>query len=228
MDLKPVPESLPEKDHRRARKINGPAVLKHPGPRHNRLRSAMQSDSIKPVEYRDVVGFPGYRVGDDGSVWTRRFYKHVKGKRGSVFFMGNRWRKMKPNIHENGYHAVNLRTKSGLSTRYVHRLVLEAFRGPCPKGKQSRHFPIRDRGVNRLNNLRWGTPKENYEDRKAHGTHQTSEKCPKTILTRESVAEIRIKYRKHSRQCGSVALGRIYKVSASAITDVVSGKTWRS
>jgi hypothetical protein len=26
-----------------------------------------------PIEYRDVVGFPGYRVGNDGSVWSRNW-----------------------------------------------------------------------------------------------------------------------------------------------------------
>lgn len=28
------------------------------------------SDANSTVEYRDIKGFPGYRVGSDGSVWT--------------------------------------------------------------------------------------------------------------------------------------------------------------
>lgn len=55
--------------------------------------------------------------------------------------------------------------------RYVHRLVLEAFVGPCPKGMQCRHL----NGIptdNRLENLRWGTPSEDNYDRVRHGTHQ--------------------------------------------------------
>lgn len=28
------------------------------------------SDDVSTVEYRDIQGFPGYRVGSDGTVWT--------------------------------------------------------------------------------------------------------------------------------------------------------------
>ena len=52
----------------------------------------------------------------------------------------------------------------------VHRLVLEAFVGPCPDGMQCRHFPDRTTTNNRLSNLSWGTPIENSHDRVAHGT----------------------------------------------------------
>lgn len=42
----------------------------------------------------------------------------------------------------------------------VHRLVLEAFVGPCPKGYQCDHInAVRD--DNRLENLRWVTGREN-------------------------------------------------------------------
>jgi hypothetical protein len=50
----------------------------------------------------------------------------------------------------------------------VHKLVMEAFVGPCPPGKQCLH---RDgNGLNnRLENLRWGTPEENTQDMIKHG-----------------------------------------------------------
>ena len=45
----------------------------------------------------------------------------------------------------------------------VHRMVLEAFVGPCPEGMQCRH--LNDvKNDNRLNNLAWGTRKENSAD----------------------------------------------------------------
>lgn len=54
----------------------------------------------------------------------------------------------------------------------VHRLVLEAFVGPCPPGMECRHFPDRDPTNNRLDNLSWATRKQNMEDKASHGTNR--------------------------------------------------------
>jgi hypothetical protein len=51
-------------------------------------------------------------------------------------------------------------------SRYVHRLVLEAFEGLCPEGFQACHFP--DRASPRRENLRWDTRAENARDQSAH------------------------------------------------------------
>lgn len=53
--------------------------------------------------------------------------------------------------------------------RFVHRLVLEAFIGPCPSGMECRHLDGNPSN-NRLENLLWGTPLENANDRRRHGT----------------------------------------------------------
>jgi hypothetical protein len=54
---------------------------------------------------------------------------------------------------------------------YVHTLVLETFVGPRPEGMQACHDPDRDGMNNRLDNLRWDTPKANQQDSIRHGTH---------------------------------------------------------
>ena len=55
-----------------------------------------------------------------------------------------------------GYLRVQVNGK-----RYcVHRLVLEAFVGPCPKGFECDHSD-RDRRNNALTNLRWVSPTQN-------------------------------------------------------------------
>lgn len=69
------------------------------------------------------------------------------------------------NVHEHGHIAAGITRK----TRYFHRLVLEAFIGPCPEGMECRHLDG-DAGNNRLENLAWGTPIENGEDKVRHGT----------------------------------------------------------
>src|SRR5882762_11974327 len=67
------------------------------------------------------------------------------------------------------YLALTLKRNGEQRTRHIHLLVLEAFIGFCPKGKQARHLDG-DNLNNKLSNLRWGTPKENGEDRVRHGT----------------------------------------------------------
>jgi hypothetical protein len=53
----------------------------------------------------------------------------------------------------------------------VHRLVLLAHVGPCPKGMETAHCNG-NRKDNRLSNLRWATKSENTADRAAHGKYR--------------------------------------------------------
>lgn len=50
----------------------------------------------------------------------------------------------------------------------VHRLVLQAFVGPCPDGMEACHWDD-DHTNNRLDNLRWDTRVNNYRDRERNG-----------------------------------------------------------
>ncbi len=52
----------------------------------------------------------------------------------------------------------------------VHRLVLEAFVGPCPDGFESRHYPDHDTANNALANLSWTTRSQNARDQIERGT----------------------------------------------------------
>jgi len=104
------------------------------------------------LEYRDVPEFPGYRVGSDGSVWS--------GKTGS-------WKELKGSrVGEMGYRAVLL---NATTSRKVHRLVLEAFVGPCPEGMVAAHHPDPNPLNCSLSNLRWATRKENEQDKFRQG-----------------------------------------------------------
>lgn len=64
--------------------------------------------------------------------------------------------------------------------RYIHRLVLEAFIGPCPEGMEGCHNDG-DASNNHLENLRWDTHSANMYDRVKHGNHPHTNRthCPK-------------------------------------------------
>lgn len=74
-----------------------------------------------------------------------------------------------PSNNGKGYLYVRVKGDNrGWHTQGVHRLVLRTFAGP-PNGRQGAHNNG-DRGDNRIENLRWATPKENAQDKLEHNT----------------------------------------------------------
>ena len=94
---------------------------------------------------------------------------------------GRRYRgkMLSPYSLPSGYRKVNLARDGKRFPKYMHRLVLETFHGPCPEGMETRHLNG-DRSDNRVENLKWGTPTENNLDIVAHGRHNEARKthCP--------------------------------------------------
>src|SRR5262249_22941752 len=137
------------------------------------------------IEYKDVIGFPGYRVGDDGTVWSCR---PINGK-GAKF---GEWRQKIPSrVNRLGHLRVDLYCgKDERHLRYVHRLVLEAFVGPCPNGMEACHNDGNPSN-NVLSNLRWDTRKANQEDTFKHGTANIGERNHQAKLSIDAVREIR-------------------------------------
>lgn len=170
------------------------------------------------LEYRPIAGFPGYCVGSDGSVWSQRqcFSLDFGEWKPATIYRRPR---------EGRYCVVCLRaTPNGkLTCRYVHRLVLEAFVGKCPKGMWARHFPDRDTSNNRLDNLSWATAAQNHADKKVHGTQPRGEKCHNAKLRREDIATI-FSLHRQGVQLKDIAKG--LGVSPTAVSNVVRGHTW--
>lgn len=71
----------------------------------------------------------------------------------------------------------------------VHRLVLEAFVGPCPEGMQCCHWDDVPTN-NRLSNLRWDTPAANEKDKARNAARRLSIDELRAILAeREALLE---------------------------------------
>jgi hypothetical protein len=113
-------------------------------------------------EWREVPGYGGkYLVGSDGSVVS------LKGKSPRV---------LAASPTSKGYLAVSLSGPGGRVTRSVHRLVASVFLAQSHfMGAEVRHLD----GVktnNSVGNLKWGTAKENAQDRIVHGTNASAAK----------------------------------------------------
>lgn len=121
------------------------------------------------TDYRLVVGHPAYRVGSDGTVWTR--WKRVGNGRGNgkgaKCIMGSEWSPLKTGTVR-GYTRFNMSVHNTTRSMLLHVAILEAFVGERPLGMQCAHYNG-DRKDNRLENLRWATPQENEADKKRHG-----------------------------------------------------------
>lgn len=183
------------------------------------------------VEYRDLtpLGFPGYRVGSDGSVWSAWKLVNLGYNKGTKSVIGNKWKRMKPHRHRIGYLEVKLHYRFKL----IHRIVLEAFIGPCPVGMECCHNDG-DRKNNTLANLRWDTHKANKEDSIKHGTIARGESHGCAKLTAEIVRQIRDHHTaaKAGRQIAPIgtntAMAKKYNVSVGCIERIIAGKSWKT
>jgi len=123
--------------------------------------------------WKPVVGHAGYEVSNLGRVRS-----HWRG--GCI-------RKPYANEARGGYRYVCLR---GNLQRRIAVLVAAAFVGLRPEGMEVRHWdgdPVNDRA----DNLVYGTPTENTEDRLRHGRAFAGERHPNARLSAEDVATIR-------------------------------------
>ncbi len=183
------------------------------------------SDIQPTVEYRELPGFPGYRVGSDGSVWTARGRVGMGPGKGSRSVITDTWRRMKLRVNRTGRIVVMIRKgdqKKPLSLS-VHRLVLLAFVGPCPAGMECCHNNGNPTD-NRVCNLRWDTRASNYADRDRHGTTARGESHGSSKLTADIVRQARAEY-----AAGGVTLKQLatrYGVDTRAIHRAIRGNTW--
>lgn len=174
------------------------------------------------VVYKEIDGYPGYRVGDDGSIQS-----HWRSSRWGRVFTKD-WHPMKPSVKKDrtpgrAYMYLNLVKDGKARTFRVHRLVLTAFVGPCPEGMETRHINGNPMD-NRLENLAWGTPEQNREDNHRLKTYQKGGKHSQAKLTEEQVVEIRRLY-----ATGKLLQREIadrFSISVSCISPIVNKKTW--
>jgi hypothetical protein len=172
------------------------------------------------VTYRDIIGFLGYRVGDDGSVWSRWI------PRGRLRRLGPTWHRLTLRKNRWGYLIVSLRRGGRRKyTKFVHRLVLEAFVGPCPPGCESRHLDGNPAN-NRLDNLRWGTKEENAADKRRHGTMAClrGSRNGRALLNEADIPRI---FRMDEEGASLEEIASHFSVRSGVVQHILYGKTWR-
>ena len=161
-------------------------------------------DESMNVVYRelDFMGHQGYRVGTDGSLWSR-------GK----IMSSNLW--STDPYPRNLLHSERFRR---------HELVLRAFVGPPERGQGCRHLNG-NRTDNDVTNLCWGTQQENIADAVRHDTLPRGETHGNAKLTNSTA---RMAYDLYlTGQYTMKKLAHKFGVEWHVIWLLVHGKSWK-
>lgn len=150
--------------------------------------------------WKSLVGFDGlYRISDDGQVWSERRQRLLSTK---------------PNKYR-GYAEFCVVDDQGKQhTKSVHQEVMKAFVGPLPPGEQVRHLdgnPLN----NRLDNLVYGTPVQNQQDRRGEN-YQGSRR-----LTNAQIAIINEKIKMGTT---AAKLQDEYKITYNILMSIIDDK----
>lgn len=167
--------------------------------------------------WKEIPGLDGYDVSDRGAVRSW----HLQGSRHG---RGVVPRLLTACVDRRGYLKFNALVDRVQRCVRVHRAVLLAFVGEPPPGSDTRHL----NGVrtdNRLENLRYGTRKENCADRVVHGTSPVGERNPKARLCYASVVAIRAEFA--GGGVSQTELGRRYDVTQQSINDILARRSWK-
>lgn len=174
------------------------------------------SDFDSSVTYLPIPGYPGYRAGDDGSIWS---CKSNSGK------LTDRWKRLSPAVHKKtGYLRVCVTPATGKpQTAWVSRLVLAAFVGPCPAGMEACHENDK-RNDNRPSNLKWDTRQNNIAQRDQRDRQASGERCGSAKLKESDIPNVFVL---SALGFSQRRIAGMMGVSRGPIFEILNGKKWR-
>lgn len=169
-------------------------------------------------EWRPISGFPDYDVSNLGRV--RSWRGNGNGTR------SKKYRILISRLGTNGrpkYELCNGRRSNGVTrgtTKYEHKLVASAFLGEPLDGQVVRHLDGNPEN-NNVENLCYGTPKDNIADKKRHGTFIQGEDSNLAKLSGEDVLFIR------SSDLSAREISEILPTTMNNVYLIRSNQTWR-
>lgn len=168
---------------------------------------------MSALEFMPIPSAPGYFATNSGEIvslsgWRGREIKTVT----QVLSGGKR------------YPAVRVMIDGKRVTKNVHALVAEAFYGPRPSALQVRHLDGNPMN-NAVENLRYGTAKENCADREAHGRQARGASAVSAAkLTPEDVTAIRDRFARGETHHD---LAKEFGVTPNHIHSIARRETWK-
>lgn len=157
---------------------------------------------------KQINNFPDYFIDENFEVWSIK---------------NNKIKKKIPYQHKQGYLKHDFWKNGKRYKIYIHRIIAELFI-PNPENlPYVRHLD--DNPLNNsIENLAWGTNKDNVDDKIKNGNQLKGEEIVSSKLTKQQITEIREKY--VPWKCTQEQLGKEYGVHASTISNIINNKQW--
>jgi hypothetical protein len=154
-------------------------------------------------EWKAIPNFPGYEVSNHGQV---RSYKTGTCKL------------KKPGTIQHGYQNITLQKDGKSYTKTIHRIVLTVFDREPMEGEVCRHLDGNPKN-NHIDNLCWGTCKENIKDMYTHGTLGGGKQW-----TPEEIDEVKWL---HGYGWYIKDIAEKLGVGTACISNIINGKSWQ-
>jgi hypothetical protein len=177
-------------------------------------RFVLQDNCATPEEWRDIPNYPGYQVSNAGNVRSYRAKRNALPVPYPI----------KPSIIR-GRKNVGLWLSGKKHHLPIHRLVLLAFVGPPSKEKPCCCHIDGDPDNNIPENLKWGSYKDNAEDRDRHSRTAIGEGNAAHRFITEDILQIRDAY---FSGVSIPKLANYFKASTSTIGAIVTGQSWKN
>lgn len=173
---------------------------------------------------KPIKGFPGYFIDKQSNIFSTRRAPQFKRRDNYIYKHPNIY-PLKKDLFRGNRHKICLsRLGKPQIRKFVAVVMLETFVCPRPKGMFACHGR-KGSLIDSLNNLYWGTPKRNTQDRKRDGTYLFGETCPNVKLTEKQVLEA-----KKIRTTDNLAyykIAKMFNVDITTIHRAIIGKTWK-
>jgi hypothetical protein len=175
--------------------------------------------------WKKVIGFSNYEVSNTGKV---RSIDSIRiNSLGHKRFI--RGKELKPFIDKDGYYKFLLYKSDGTGWKTrksiaVHRIMALSFMNNAEKYNNVIRHLDGNPSNNNLNNLKWGTAKENYQDMLDHGTRVIKIGCDSKLSKLKQNDIIDIKNLKG--KCTQKEVAEKYNVSRITIYRIWTGKRY--
>ena len=166
------------------------------------------------INYMELYDYAGLFAGSDG---------HIYSVVDSEIIDGVRYVTLQP-VREyvcGDYATVHVMRRHDCTEtiQNVHALVCEAFHGK-PKGRKGLHVRHLNGNSkdNRPDNLAYGTPQENWEDKIVSNTATIGEKNGRAKLSNEQRREV---YDLYAEGCSQIKIAKQFGVTQGAVSKII-------